>query len=595
MRKYTIRPTGIMGSSAIISELGLPSQYALFDLTSNEGTVDLQNYRKTYRKRPGYDNLDTDATGTDDVITGIASFINTTGGRNNAFFKGFENTGTDSRTDVIDHTSVGPRYSTGYVVYADTVEGIVDNEVFGDMGVTTWVTDGVVAGDYVVLDDDDAFLMEVNAPWAEISAVDEEKLTLTANYTGTTSAAFNTWAGSEKTCIIRKPFHSTVIPDWCVYDNNLIFTFYDEYVWKNPGDGTGSVVLDTTEAAGFKYCASFANRVILGHEYSLTPMGIKWCKNGDETDWTDSTAGTADLVDMGNEIRGLSVVGNDLVVYTDTSIIWGNKTGVAEAPLSFGDIRWGLGLHAPKSLLSVRGQDYLLGYDNFYRMDGRTPIPIGDAVITEVLDSVTPANLALTTSAHFETRNEIWWSLGGGGRHILSYDYTDNTWNYYRPGVDMQALGVFTFLSEPYVIGGQADTIYKFDKSYLSDNAAAITPIYVTPVTDFSDQDEEAFNKFKTVYGARMLFKNITVAAAGSITLNLSIRTDESAWSLGAAVTLTKAEADALNNRTGVLEFDFIKTGNHFQFKIWETSADDDWEMVGIEIDYDIRGDYFGI
>jgi hypothetical protein len=119
----------------------------------------------------------------------------------------------------------------------------------------------------------------------------------------------------------------------------------------------------------------------------------------------------------------------------------------------------------------------------------------------------------------------------------------------------------------------------------------------VSPVTDFADQDEEAFNKFKTVYGARMLFKNITVAAAGSITFSLYMRTDGNDWPGAATATavLTKAEADALNNRTGVLEFDFIKTGNHFQFKVGESSSDDDWEMVGIEMDYDIRGDYFGI
>ena len=597
MRKYKIRPAGIMGSSAIMSELGLPSQFALFDLTASEGTRNLQNYKKTYRKRPGYDDLETLAIGTADAITGIGRFYTSAADVKNFFFKAYTNTG-DSSTDLVLYDSVESIFATDKYAYAATIEGVVGDKVYGDVGVTTFQTDAEIAvGDYFVLDTDDDPNLGIAQEWAEVESIDSEtQITLTASYTGTTSAAANTWNDSEKDATFRRPFNTQSIPDWCVFNNKLIFTFSDESVWSWTGLADAvAIEVDSTNATGFKYCVPFINRVFLANDVEGSgPMVVKWCKNGDETDWTDSTAGEADLIDKGSEIRGLSVVGNDLVVYTERSIIWGNGTGIAESPISFNDIRWGLGLHAPRSLISVRGQDYFLGYDNFYRMDGRTPIPIGDPVITELLDTITSANLATTIAGHFETRNEIWWSLGGTGKHIIAYDYQDNTWNYYTPYLNMEALGEFTISSENFIIGGSADTIYKFDKSYLSDNSQIITGTYVSPVIDFSDQDEEAFNKFKTIYGMRVLYKNMTVTdtPAGDATFRLYVRTDNNDWP--GAVT-SQVVLTTTNARTGVIEFDFIKTGNHFQFKFGEASTDNDWEIVGIEIDYDIRGDFFGI
>ena len=51
MRKYAIRPTGIMGSSALVSDLGLPSEYALFNWSTTETTKNFQNNIKNTKRR----------------------------------------------------------------------------------------------------------------------------------------------------------------------------------------------------------------------------------------------------------------------------------------------------------------------------------------------------------------------------------------------------------------------------------------------------------------------------------------------------------------------------------------------------------------
>lgn len=334
----------------------------------------------------------------------------------------------------------------------NAVEGIVDDTVYCDSA-RTLQTDGAAVGDYFILIDDivDGTLYderEVNSDWGKISNFTHQyQFDLTANYSGTTSAASDTWDGSEKACLIRQVYSvpSNERWSWCIVNHKLVFTNGNEDVQYWDGS-SHAAALDLANAKNARYCIEYADRLILADltvSGARSPCTIRYSANGDITDWTDSTAGDIDLLDTQDRITGLGVVGSTLVVFKTDEIYFGNRTGTAASPIAFPSRRGGVGCIAPYSIAHVKGTVAFLGRDNFYILNGTQPVPIGNQIRELFFDSVPYANLENVWSGVNQITQEVlFFATETSGQAVYVWNYGNNQWTKYDFNDTITAFGM---------------------------------------------------------------------------------------------------------------------------------------------------------
>jgi len=325
------------------------------------------------------------------------------------------------------------KYSTG------TVSGITNDAVTG-ASTPDWVsTDGPAKGDFFIMDDDLTAASEVDQHWQEIETVtNDTSIVLYDYYRGGTSSGDYT---------IRQVY---TVPtnerwSWCTFDDKLVITNGNCY----PQYWTGSdefVNCNTTLATRARYCIEYADRLLLADMYvsgSRAPWTVMWSKNGNLTDWDDSTAGSADLGDTEDIITGLGKVGGDLIVYKTDSIVVGNRTGVSTAPIIFPRYQPGIGCPAPYSIVPAMGTNFFIGRDDFYLMMGTQPYPIGEKIRYKFFDIVNPTELKRAYGYANTLQNEIRWLVTDedNNRRCFIYDYKRKEWGHYRYADNMSCGG----------------------------------------------------------------------------------------------------------------------------------------------------------
>ena len=332
-------------------------------------------------------------------------------------------------------TATGGTYS--YITetgdYNASVASIVTTVVTFKAG-TTIDTDGVAAGDYFILDEDQDSDSEPDSNWAEVASVDSEtQLTLTSAYTGTTG----TWTGSEKNCIIRKVYSVPTNErwSWAIVDDTFCFTNGNVDVQSWSGTGYASA-LDSTNAKKARYCIEYANRLCLADleiSGNREPYTFQWSKEGDPTDWTDSTAGSVDFLDTYGKIVGLGKVGNSIIIYKEDSIIIGGRTGNATSPFVFPKTIPGISISAPYSIVHFSGYNAFLAEDDFYIFDGTTPKKIGDRIRSAFFDVTDPASRKKTFGLNFPRMSTIvWFANTHLGQLGFAYDYKNSEFNVFQ-------------------------------------------------------------------------------------------------------------------------------------------------------------------
>ncbi len=262
-------------------------------------------------------------------------------------------------------------YTTGTSVALDGTKLIVTGTG------TSWYAAGVAAGDYFIIDGDHTSDAEgPTTPWASIKSVNVSgtEIILNAAYAGTQTT------GTHK---IRKVY---AVPanerwSWALVNNKLCFTCgtTDVLYWGGTGKATS---LDSTNAKEARYALEYANRLFIADTdagSTRRPLTIKWSKEGDPTNWTDTTSGAADLLETDDYITGLGKVQGQLVVYKKENIFFYKRSGYATAPISrtYDNFIRGIGCIAPYSIVEFMGTNAFLGRDDFYIISGTNAIPVG--------------------------------------------------------------------------------------------------------------------------------------------------------------------------------------------------------------------------
>ena len=307
-------------------------------------------------------------------------------------------------------------------------------------GAATLEADGIEAGDYFILDEDWADAnKEPDASWRKIASVDSEtQLTLEAAYEKAVTA------NGGKDATIRTVY--TGMPTggrWvvAVCDDTFCFSHGGVNVQKIAPAGTVATDLDTTYAVKARYMLTYANRLFLADLYIKPngdavrePWSIQWSKEGDVTDWTDSTAGTADFLDSQDVITGLGRVGNKIIIYKKDSFHVGHRTGVATAAIAVPTHRRGAGLWAPYSLIHVEGTNAYQGREDFYIIEGDVPKSIGAPIRDRFFDEVPEGALVDTWGCWDGGRNRCLWFSGTKslGQVAWIWDYKEDAWTTFK-------------------------------------------------------------------------------------------------------------------------------------------------------------------
>ena len=199
--------------------------------------------------------------------------------------------------------------------------------------------------------------------------------------------------------------------------------------WNGTGSATDLAASDVSKA---RYCREFANRLFVADldiSGTRSPYTIKWSKESDPTDWSDSTAGENDFLETDDIITGLGRVGTYLVVYKRDGIIIGSRSGNAEAPVNYQSPKKGIGLVAPWSLVEMLGTNAFLGRDDFYVLNGDTPTSIGGPVRDRFLKDVGESEIERVFGYANYNANEIYWVANTtDGQLVYVWNYKTGQW-----------------------------------------------------------------------------------------------------------------------------------------------------------------------
>lgn len=353
-----------------------------------------------------------------------------------------------TETDLIKREDDPATYSYLTPVFAGgSVTDITDDEVTG-----TFTGSGIEPGDKFILDDDYDADAEPNADWATVSTVTDTKITLTANYTGTTGAF-----GVAKNCTVRLVYS---VPTgerwaWAVVAGKFCFSNgnTDVQVWTGTGKASA---LNSTYAKQARRLISYDDRLWMADHLASgqrNPWMLSWSKIGDPTDWTDDTAGYKEFVDTEEPITGLGVAGGMFVVYKKTMYHIGRRTGIATAPITFQQDRRGRGLYAPDSLLHLGGTNYFMGVDDFYRLNGDIAESIGVSVRDKFFSLATDTELKKVYGMANLRFNQAAWVITDedGDQLMFVFNYKEvpresnspGSWSVYTFDKDITGFGGF--------------------------------------------------------------------------------------------------------------------------------------------------------
>jgi hypothetical protein len=227
-------------------------------------------------------------------------------------------------------------------------------------------------------------------------------------------------------------------------NDKLCFTNGDTAVQSWAGTGYSAAV-DATNALKARYCTEYANRLIIADCYNGStrmPNTFKWSKEGSVTDWTDSTAGQADVLDTDGYIMGLGKTGPSMVIFKQDNFLIYGKTGIATSPIQMTSFKQGIGLTAPYSVIPLAGNSAFVGRDDFYVLDGDVASSLGGSIRDYVFSHTGAPELRRTFAGWNADAHQILWGINTDeGRIVFVFDYRYGQWLMHRLSDDVTCFG----------------------------------------------------------------------------------------------------------------------------------------------------------
>lgn len=361
-------------------------------------------------------------------------------------------------------------------------------------------------------------------------------------------------------------------------DNPIAFTDY-----------TINVNIETA-----KFVTQYNNYLFLSNvkvDSVVRKSRIYWCAIKDPQSWDASNYIEVSL-DDGQEITGVKVLADRLVIYKDRAIYCLYFTGDADIPFIMpggGKTNSHVGCVSPWSIQEVDNAHIFLAFDGLYLFDGNNSQKLSYR-IDKTFDDLYGALFSGAVSLVQKKKNRYWLAVPSGlltGRDtVIVWDYYNNAFSLYK-GLAPSAMATFFVggVTETPYFGDYAGFVYKADwgaNDYPLNTKTAINAYYYTNWRAFGDAVSQKGVPHIYLY---YLYNNATVSVSysydGDISdqYTLSVDTFGSLDVYGTAVYGTGIYA---SDGSGLWRLDLTGRGRLIRFKFANASEDGTFRIDGL-------------
>lgn len=269
--------------------------------------------------------------------------------------------------------------------------------------------------------------------------------------------------------------------------------------WKWTGTGNVSAMTVPAGLTDAKWVVQFNNYLFLGNvavSGTRHNSRIYWSNLKDTGTWT-----ATDFIDVakndGQEITGMKVLGDRLVIYKNRSIYNLFFTGDADIPFILpggGKSNSSVGCANGFTVQETNNGHIFMSYDGFYFYDGNNSYKISDKINSTFL-GLNTTRLDLARSLIQRNKNRYWCALPAASEtennRVLVYDWYNNAWSIYT---DMAPSAMATFYVSGYderpYWGDYSGFVYRGDTGtddYPLNVQTAINAIFYTNWRSFND------------------------------------------------------------------------------------------------------------
>lgn len=141
-----------------------------------------------------------------------------------------------------------------------------------------------------------------------------------------------------------------------------------------------------------------------------------------------------------------------------------------------------------------------------------------------------------------------------------------------------------------FYVADDTGAVYELGAEHLGDAGKEIASQFISKNTDFADQNQECFDKYKTVHNVKLYYKDKSSSTNVTVAISVDNGTNWITSAKNASQTLGTG-SDEIKTAT----FWFHSTAQFFQFRISHGSADKSFQWIRMEVEYEVRADYFAV
>jgi hypothetical protein len=213
------------------------------------------------------------------------------------------------------------------------------------------------------------------------------------------------------------------------------------YVWENDTSTNATLVAEAPGNIGFmlvtpqRQVLAFGAQEQTSGEYN--PMLIRYCDLENINDWTATSANNAGeyVLEGGGRIVAAKLVGEYIVIWTETAVHMGYFIGEAEQTFRFDRVADRCGLASANAVIVVNNTAYWLSPSlHFWAYQvGTPPVQMPCPIRNDFADNLYAYEIDKIVTASVSKFGEIWWFYpdsrdGTEVSRYVNYSVTDNVW-----------------------------------------------------------------------------------------------------------------------------------------------------------------------
>lgn len=270
---------------------------------------------------------------------------------------------------------------------------------------------------------------------------------------------------------------------WITFKDTAFGTNNVDVPIKWAGSGNGAAWTTVTGLTKAKFTATWNNYVFLANvEVSGTRHSTRvyWsCINEPET-WNAADFNEIGYLD-GQDITGLGVLGDRLVIFKEHSIWVTFFTGSSDIPFTFQQTQSNVGASSGYSIQAVENTLIFTSNDGIYYFDGNNSEKLSNKINNTVINFKN-SQFSNIVSAYQITKNRYWaayqTSAAAHPDRIIMFDSYNNSFGIYK-GIAANAFAVFNYNGEERIYFGDFSGFV-----YRADTGLNDSPINVSTAID---------------------------------------------------------------------------------------------------------------